>query len=140
MGFVVTFIGNFYGKKVVPIISPPMWYHVLIRIELVGCLKKNLKYGSFMHIFNEKWLKIMLKTHILSFFETPYKFKSYQNVVPHGWTDDRNNFSLIKIAYKGHHKTHKWPCLVTLNQANMRPREFYSYACRIFTTLGIPIK
>ena len=52
MGLVVTFISNFYERKIVPIISPPMWYHVLIRFEPVGCLKKSLNYGSFLHIFN----------------------------------------------------------------------------------------
>ena len=52
MGLVVTFISNFYERKNVPMISPPMWYHVSIRFELVGCLKKSLKYGSFLHIFN----------------------------------------------------------------------------------------
>ena len=52
MGLVVTFISNFYERKIVPIISPPMWYHVFIRFRIVGCLKKSLKYGSFLHIFN----------------------------------------------------------------------------------------
>ena len=52
MGLVVTFISNFYERKIVPIISPPIWYHILIKFELVGFLKKSLKYGSFLHILN----------------------------------------------------------------------------------------
>ena len=61
---------------------------------------------------------------------TPYKCKFYQNVVPHRWTDDGNIFFLIKTALKAPHRTSKWPWKVTLNEAKMRPRQFYSYVER----------
>ncbi len=87
MGLVVTFISNLYERKVVPIISPPIWYHVLIRFELVGCLKKSLKYGSFLHIFNFSIIlshfpgsSIGLRVSIYANSMDKYRFHSSINV------------------------------------------------------------
>ena len=88
-------------EKYVPFINLCMWYQVGMKKILTGCPKNSIEFVSFWLKITQNYVKIdiMQKRHLFqAFFGTPCKCESYSNVVPHRWTDDRNNFFPIQVA------------------------------------------